>query len=297
MSRKSNMTKGSKREHFQIWQGILGSRGLTLRASVSCFSKALVMAAVSALSTPSALAKKDYSSELSSREIPAETPRGWARELGGQTRLFTLYHEKIPTEGSKQIQWHSMWKEDLTGNKALIERIYFDPENMRIDRYEIQKLQLDEKGWFEPDYEKKKVSFTYYKNGEWKKARKGFSKDLVIGPLIPAYIALKEKELMAGEQLKVSLPVSFMRDIYTFRLKLEEHVQFEGQKVAKIKFSPSSMMMRAVVKPLYFYYSPSMKKVRKIEGKIPLKKRVGSDPDKWDSFEAESLFLEPESLK
>lgn len=286
------MNKRSKRELYLNRRGIWGSRDLTPRALVS-WILAVALLIVGATGATEAWAKKDYSSELSIHKVAAETPSGWARELGTQTRLFTLFHEKLQTEGKNQVQWHSLWKEDLTGREALIERVYFDPSSLQIDRYEIQKLQLDEKGWFEPDYEKKKVSFTYYKNGEWKQDTKSFDKDLVVGPLLSAYIPFKQKELLAGEEIKVSLPVSFMREVYTFRFKLEEHVDFEGQKVAKIKFSPSSLMMRAVVKPLYFFYSPAMKKVRKIEGKIPLKKRVGSDPDKWDSFEAESLFLSP----
>jgi len=229
---------------------------------------------------------------------PVETtqPKAWVRELGGDVTLFNYFESRVLVPGTKHSLWKTRWVEQLTAIDALRERVFFDADSLQLVRYEIEKIQLEEKGWFDVDHENRKVRFEYFKNNEWKQSEDSYNHELLIGALLPKFISAKKDILMKGDDVDLSLAVPFMRKVYSFTLRKDSKVQFQGQNLIKIKLSASNMLMRAVVKPLYFFYSPEEDQVKKIEGKVFLKKRIGSDPDKWDSFEAESLFINPKEL-
>lgn len=240
-----------------------------------------------------------YIEKLKSMKAPsvsASTSKAWLRELEGKITLFDYFDSETKIPGANHILWKTRWIERLTNKDSLRERIFFEPGTLHLQRYELEKLQLDEKGWFDVDVENKKARFEYFKNNEWKKSEDSFKYDLLVGAMIPKYIQKNISQLLSEEELKISLAVPFMRKIYTFELKNLGEESFQNQKIVKIRMRPSSFLMRTVVSPIVFFYSPGEDKTKKIEGKVFIKKRMGSNPDKWESFEGETLFIDPPQM-
>lgn len=225
------------------------------------------------------------SAEVSAYAIEA-TPQAWVREIGTEAQLFD-YYETVEIVGDHKIT-RTRFVERANKEDAFREVLTTDLEGRLLISYEIEHLQLDEKGDIQIDRTAKKVKYRYFKEAKWKENVEELEEPFLVGPMIPKFIQLRQSEIAKGEKLRFTLAVPYMVESFHFSLAKDEMIDFEGRSMVSVEMLPTHFLVRAAVKPLYFTYDLQANEVRRILGKVFLKKRTKSG---FESFMAETLFL------
>jgi len=223
----------------------------------------------------------------SSVVTPSEVqPQAWVKEIGGEAQLFD-YYEVVESSPDKMIT-RTRFVDRETKEDAFREIVTTDLEGRLMYSYEIEHLQLDEKGSIQVDRATKKISYRYYKEGSWRENSEDLEEPFLVGAMIPRFIRLNETEIQKDDKIRFHLAVPYMAKSFNFALRKDEMVDFEGRSMLSVEMLPTHFLVRAAVKPLYFTYDLQTSDVRRILGKVFLKKRTKSG---YESFMAETLFL------
>jgi hypothetical protein len=231
---------------------------------------------------------------LASAQAPrASSPQAWIREHNEDSTLFDYSEsaETIQRDGQTLLVTRMRFVERLSGEDAYRETLTTDPTGAELHAYEVQQLQLDEKGTIVVDRARNKVLYRYYKNKHWKETEEKLEEPYLVGAMIPKFIQLNEKPLLGGLKVRFHLAVPYMTKSFNFALQKSEEVDFEGRKMVSFELFPTHLLVKAAVRSLYFTYDPASRETRRILGKVFLKKRTKSG---WEGFQAETLFLKEE---
>lgn len=222
-------------------------------------------------------------------------PQAWIREVGVTTPLFDYYEtrETPSVGGASRVVRRSRFVDRETGEDAFRETITTDMSESLLLSYEVEQLQLDERGTITVDHIENKIQYRYFKNKEWKQNTEKFDPPFLVGAMIPNFIRANAEKLLNAKRVKFHLAVPYMTKSFNFTLRQDARKDFDGQPMSSIKMGASHFLVSAAVEPLYFMYDPASKEVRQILGKVFLKKRTKSG---WDAFKAETLFLKPAPL-
>jgi hypothetical protein len=233
-----------------------------------------------------------WAGAVSADAVVAESPQAWIREQGAKAPLFDFFEsvENTRRDGAEVLLRRSRFVERETGEDAFREVIVSDPSGLQLLSYEVEQLQLDEKGSIIVDRAQKKIFFRYYKNKSWRETSEVLQEPFLVGAMVPRYIQKHGKEMLKSGRQRFHLAVPYMVKSFTFNLEPEGSREFEGRSMSSFKMSPSHFLVSAVVKPLHFLYDVESVRVRQILGRVFLKKRT---PSGWESFDAETLFLDP----
>ncbi|MEQ1877133.1 MAG: hypothetical protein ABL958_10835 [Bdellovibrionia bacterium] len=200
--------------------------------------------------------------------------------------LFTF--ERIPLPSGENLKVVRSFK-DAKGQVVAVEEMFY--EKAKLARLNIDQTQIGEKGGFE--LVGNKVSFFYTKNGETKKDDETIDDPLLCADTVALHIHTNWDKLMAGEALKVRMPVPARLETIGFKFEKEKDATFEGKPVHVIKMSASSFIVRMAINPLYFYLDQGERKsVLKVVGRIVPK--VQKD-GKWTDMDAVSVFTHEEA--
>jgi len=223
-------------------------------------------------------------------ETPQLSPQALVREQGQSEKLFDYFEssERIETNADVQIVTRTRFVDSETGRDAFREVLTTDAEGRLMISYEVEQLQLDEKGSIKVDRKAGKIHFRYFKEGKWKERSETLEEPFIVGAMIPRFIQLYEAQLLAGEKVRFHLAVPYMTKSFNFALTKNDMKDFKGRQLPEMAMSPTNVFVRAAVKPLYFTYDPDSREVRQILGKVFLKKRIKHG---FDAFMAETLFL------
>jgi hypothetical protein len=220
----------------------------------------------------------------------SSSPSGWIREQGQDDALFHFYENIESNPEEDRVTKSNRFVELANSQDSFRENLVMNSAKTQLYRYEVEQLQIDEKGSVEFDYENSKVNFKYYKNKQWRERSEKLEAPHFVGAMIPQFILNNHEQLAKGERIRFKLAVPYMVKSFDFYLQKEEDLEFEGRQMISIRMSPSHVLVSAVVRPLFFILDPEEKKIRKILGRHFLKKRTSSG---WDAFQGETLFIKP----
>jgi len=221
-------------------------------------------------------------------------PQAWIREQGETKPIFDFFQTE--TSDGKTMLRETRFVDRSTGEDAYREKILTDSTGLNLIRYDVEQLQLDEKGTVEVDREKNRVFYKYYKHKKWRDMVEGLDEPFLVGGMLPDFLKANRKHVDQEKQLKFSLAVPYMTKSFDFSMIQEkENSKIDGIEFQNFKMSPSNFLVSAVVKPLHFFIPIGKEDVDRILGKVFLKKRTKNG---WDAFQAETRFLlkTPEAL-
>ncbi|MEO5668878.1 MAG: hypothetical protein ABIR96_12530 [Bdellovibrionota bacterium] len=216
--------------------------------------------------------------------------QAWVREQGQSALLFDYFEnvETIQKDGVAELVTHTVFVDRETKQDAFREILTTDSEQRFMISYEVENLQINEKGSIVVDRATKKVNYRYFKEDKWRENVEDLVEPFLVGPMIKHFIQLNETALVGDEKLRFYLGVPYLNKSFHFSLQKDEMKDFEGGQIVSLKMVPTNLLVRAAVKPLYFSYDPASHQVRQIFGKVFLKKRT---KDGFQPFMAETFFL------
>ena len=167
----------------------------------------------------------------------------------------------------------------------------------QLDSFEEELLQTNEKGGaaIRPDPKNPARSRIYFEytacqNGQ-KKTSSGselLEKDTLIDDMIPAFIELHWNTLAGGASASFRYIVLSRKETVGFKLVKDSDVTCRGKPALRIKMAPTSLIIAALVDPLYFVVEKTgTHRILEYTGRTtPLIK----DGSKWKDLDAVSVF-------
>jgi hypothetical protein len=158
----------------------------------------------------------------------------------------------------------------------VIETCYY--KDGRVVRMTLEQLQTEETGEFE--IRDNKIHFTWTSGGKTKTDSEALKEPLVSSDEVVSFIYKNWENLLKGESVSFRLPVIFRRETVGWKLMKES----ETTEALIFKMKPTSMVIAAIVKPLYFHIKKEGDhRVLLVDGRVAPKQFVEG---KWKDLDA-----------
>ena len=150
------------------------------------------------------------------------------------------------------------WQKDGHVQKAIV-------ENKALEKV----MELEVKG-----------GKVYYKvtekDGKVKTSDDDAEENLVVPSTVMFYVQPHYAEIMEGKEVRLKVAVLDRRESFTFIMKkIREDKAINGETVLVMQMAPNSIIVKALVDPMYFYVYPKTGEMFAYEGKSALRKKEG----------------------
>lgn len=198
-------------------------------------------------------------------------------DLEGKNKIYTY---KVSRKyNQEQMHYESEYKDAVTGDVVATEKA--DIDRGRIVKYEVQRVPTKETGLIE--VKEGKISFLYTENGQKSESKEAFREPTLISATLVTVLEQQMESLLAKKDFDFRYAVWFRRETVGFRFSLEK--EENGQVV--IKMNPTNFLYKSLVKPIFFTFQKSNKKLLSIRGRTLPKVKEGSA---WKDFDALTLY-------
>lgn len=218
-------------------------------------------------------------SNATGTSTPSGKTGGHIYDLITGKNLFTIEAEVKPEKEGATI--FSSRYFDADSNEAMTEEAYF--YQTRLQRYKVKQSQLNE--IYELNVSGKKLTFTVQKNGETRTKTKAAPENLVVGPSFVPFFQAHWKELT--ERKKVIADLAVMDYMDTFGFEFEKVETSDNVKGVTVRMRPTSVIVSAVVDPVYFLVQNDGTKILELKGQMLVKLKVGNS---WQDFDGRAVF-------
>jgi len=212
------------------------------------------------------------------------TAKIYDAESNKQKLLFTYQHSS-ETKGDARLITNTY--KDKDGGVAAVEtcELVKDGNHEKFRHYHMSQKQLGAEG----DIEIKdgKVFFTYVRDGKEKKAEEKATDDAIVGPAITPFLQKHWAEIAKGEKVRARMAVADRQETLGFDYYKDREETLNGQKAFVIRMKPANFMIAAIVKPLFFFYTPDGSRLLEVHGRTQVKQNVDG---KWKDLDAVTVF-------
>lgn len=147
---------------------------------------------------------------------------------------------------------------DPAGKPAARERVVYD--RGRLISYELDEWQINARGRAliednargEPRHIRFEYTTGQREKARTKTARERYRGEVLVNDMIPDFIQSNWQKLEAGDKLKVRYIVVPRRETVGFTFSKVEETTWRSHPVVRIRMSPSSFFIAALVDPIYF---------------------------------------------
>lgn len=230
--------------------------------------------------------KKDVVLEINGWIYPKDTlPPACGEMLKGvkcAVDSFGKYHVESKKEG------------ELIHNSA----VFSAPEGPQVieDSWEkngrVQKARIENRALGKISELEVRDGKVFYKmtqaDGTVKTSDDDYEENLVVPSTVMSYIRPFNDKLLAGEEVKLKVAVMDRRESFTFYMKKYKMEKGpHGEDILVLKMSPGSIIVRALVDPMYFYTNPKTGEMFAFEGRSALRRKEG---DKYKELDVRAAY-------
>lgn len=233
-----------------------------------------------------------FSSLMAVSSHAAMTPNFTAKiyDLKDHSKHMFDYKSEFELNGTTKTYFNTI--SDLQGEVLVQEKTVMsvDGERETLVSFEQDQKQLGTKGRIE--IRDGKVNFTFVKDGKTKTDDEDLSPDFVVTSTLVKFVQENWSGLMAGGTLKVRLGVLDRIETVGFQFKKEREKELGGAPGLVLKMKASSVIISAIVNPIYFGFSADGKRLFEIEGRTAVKVKVDG---KFKDFDGYTVYAYPET--
>lgn len=197
--------------------------------------------------------------------------------------LLYLHYNKIEIKDSLTFKTHYYLHPDST--KAVFDQVIL--KNQIPWKYKSEFYDLDEYSLLVR--KNNKLHIDYRKGNEQKSKDFEFDDKLLSGPLFNDFVIDNWQALLTGKTRKFRLPAPDMLTTGGFYLKLEKDSPYQKADTVVLKMGISSIFLRLWIKPSYFVYEMSSKRLLEIHGLTILPNKVDGD---WSRTTNADIYYE-----
>lgn len=208
-------------------------------------------------------------------------------------RKLVLYHFKRTVTRSGPLVKVLREFTSPDGTVAARERIAYEGDN--LVSFELEEIQINSVGTAkvqppstaEP---KGRIAFEYITgaNSKTNANTEAVAPDLLVGDMIGPFLVAHWDDLMRGKAIKCRYIVASRVETVGFEFKKTSESKQSGKAVVIIKMSPSSLIISALVDPLYFTLEKDGEhRLLEYSGRTAPKTKAGN---KWKDLDALTVF-------
>ena len=171
---------------------------------------------------------------------------------------------------------------DLKGDVLVIEKTILKDGGKTLVSFEQDQKQLQTVGKLE--VRDGKVFFSFTKDGKAKTDDEKAGADFVVTSTLVAYVQAHWEKLAKDEAVKVRLGVLDRLETVGFQFRKEGDTLASGGPGLRIKMKPSSMIISALVNPLYFSFSADGAQLKELEGRTNVKVMANGTYKDFDGY-------------
>ncbi len=213
--------------------------------------------------------------------------------------LFASNPLKEKTEGkfvdqkdNSKVLYNFKSEPHLEGAEVRSERVYLCPDN-RKDQCPDGKLAAKEEIYYRDgkaymmnlnNYQintsgsavvsGSKIKFSYINKGEKKESDETLSDPVLFSEELIPYMQKNWETLEKGDSMFFRFPVIFRLETVGFKIFKDREEKIDGKDTFVVEMKPSSIIIQAIVKPIYFYFDKTEKKILKVDGRTTPKEKV-----------------------
>lgn len=208
----------------------------------------------------------------------------------GATEKLVATGEIFDKEGKvKKFNYEKY--EDINGDKTVFRAVYKDlegkiltEEKMELQkgelvRYDMDQKQLKQKAWIEASQTEVTFNLKKFRKNNYPQTIKK-PKNFILGLQIVPFVKENWNYFLKKEEKEIKLGVWHRQEAITFDLSQESL----GKNKLVVKMSPSSMLIRAVVNPIYFSFDLKTKRLTEYKGRTTPKEKRGSGYYDYDGI-------------
>lgn len=209
-------------------------------------------------------------------------------EAGSNKQKQLYSFERTAEEKSAGLIVETIFK-DLQGQVAITEYAELVPgESDKVKLYKQSHKQLGAEGIVE--VKNGKAHFTYTIDGKTKSSSESVGENFVVTPTILTYLQKRWEKIKKGESIEIRLGVLDRLETVGFEYFKDKEMDLNGTKAVVVKMKPSSMIIAALVKPLYFYFSEDGRRLLEVHGRVMPKQKVDN---KFKDLDAVTVYEYP----
>ncbi len=132
-----------------------------------------------------------------------------------------------------------------------------------------------------------KLDFQWEEGPKKKHETETLDEATIAPPMLPDQIRSRWAELMDGKSVKVRLAVLDRAETVGFKIEKNEESDFQGKPAVVFKFKPTSIVIQALVDPIFLTFERSSKVLLRVLGRMPIK-RV--DGERLKDFDGDTVY-------
>jgi hypothetical protein len=195
----------------------------------------------------------------------------------GKEKIFTFESKRV--YGKEIMTYEATFKDAKTGEVVASEKAEINKG--LIVRYDVQRMPTKESGVIE--VKNSQLYFSYNDAGKKSESREPLKENTLISATLVPYLESHMEDLLAKKDVDFRYAVWFRKETVGFRFSFDKE---EGTKVV-FKMNPTNFLYKSMVKPIYFTYEKSTKKLLTIQGRTLPKHKMGGA---WKDFDALAIY-------
>lgn len=194
--------------------------------------------------------------------------KGTLYEMGSNRKTIVMNYEHRESKGvdGGLISTQNIYR-DLSGQDVYLESSLF--ENGALKSLRVEHKNKKEEGQL--TIENGVLQFQYTRDGKTKSSSESLDEQFATGPTLVAFIQKNWKKLLSGDEVKMRLAVLDRLETVGFKLFLFEKKQSPAGQLIVIKMKPSSIVISALVSPLFLTLPADGSKLLELKGRVPPK--------------------------
>ncbi len=218
--------------------------------------------------------------------------------------LIPNFTAKISSLKKRDQMLFSMKNEySISGDEKVYVSTYLSPEGHELVRetstfqlkegreilkkFRVEQLQLKTDGHVE--IKDGKAHFHLLKDGKTQSAEEKVGEDFIVSSTLIAHLRQPKnwENLLKGERVRVRFAVIDRRETVGFEFFKVKDIEVQGRKAIAVKMKPSSLLISAIVDPLYFYIDLENGLLLEMEGRSAVKT---GEAGQWKDFDGYTVY-------
>ena len=205
---------------------------------------------------------------------------GYVAKSNRQIKSFTFSHRE-EVKG-KISEFHNVYTA-MDGKEAVKEDVFY--ENDIFQRMLFTQGQLGDTGSIEVRGDQ--VFFEYKHNGKTKKSSEKFTNNFATGPSLLPYVKKHWNEILEGKTVEIRMGIVDRCETIGFKIFKDKERIVNGKEHVILKMKPTSIVIAAIVEPLFFVVDKKEVRLDELMGRVVVK---SFESGSWKDVDGEVVY-------